>query len=122
MGIAFQIADDALDYYSEENVFGKKNGKDFFEGKVTLPVILLYEKSNESERVLLKSIFKKIKRTHEDLKLVTSLMKKYKSIDECFKRGEHFSNLSFDALKIFRPSAEKNILQNIVSFCINRNY
>ena len=72
--------------------------------------------------MLLKSIFKKIKRTDEDLKLVTSLMKEYKSIDECFKRGEHFSNLSFDALKIFRPSAEKNILQNIVSFCINRNY
>mgnify|MGYP001161495572 FL=1 len=122
LGIAFQIADDALDYYSEENVFGKKIGKDFFEGKVTLPVILLYEKSNENERALLKSIFKKIKRTHEDLKLVISLMKKYKSIDECFKRGEHFSNVSFDALKIFRPSAEKNILQNIVSFCINRNY
>ena len=49
-------------------------------------------------------------------------MKKYKSINECFKRAEHFSNLSFDALKIFRPSNEKNIMQNIVSFCINRNY
>jgi octaprenyl-diphosphate synthase len=87
-----------------------------------LPVILLYEKSNENERVLLKSIFKKRKRTDEDLKWVISSMKKYKSINECFKRAEHFSNLSFDALKIFRPSNEKNIMQNIVSFCINRNY
>ena len=38
LGLAFQIADDALDYNSEEKMFGKKIGKDFYEGKTTLPV------------------------------------------------------------------------------------
>ena len=44
LGLTFQIADDTLDYNSELKVFGKKIGNDFFEGKVTLPIILLYQK------------------------------------------------------------------------------
>ena len=41
LGLAFQIADDALDYYSKEIIFGKQIGKDFYEGKTTLPLIII---------------------------------------------------------------------------------
>ena len=44
LGLTFQIADDTLDYNSDLKVFGKKLGNDFFEGKITLPIILLYQK------------------------------------------------------------------------------
>merc|ERR1711965_7966 len=57
LGLTFQIADDTLDYNSDLKIFGKKIGKDFFEGKITLPVILLFQKINTSEREKLKSIF-----------------------------------------------------------------
>ena len=46
IGLTFQIADDTLDYNSELKLFGKKVGKDFFEGKITLPIILLFQKVN----------------------------------------------------------------------------
>ena len=46
LGLAFQIADDALDYYSTKTTFGKEIGKDFYEGKVTLPIIFLCQKAN----------------------------------------------------------------------------
>ena len=36
--LAFQIADDALDYFAKEILFGKVVGKDFYEGKTTLPL------------------------------------------------------------------------------------
>ena len=47
LGLAFQIADDALDYYAKEKFFGKEIGKDFYEGKVTLPLITIFQKGNE---------------------------------------------------------------------------
>ena len=66
LGLTFQIADDTLDYNSELKLFGKKIGKDFFEGKVTLPIILLYQKLENSERNSLKEVFNKKERTKED--------------------------------------------------------
>ena len=50
LGLAFQIADDALDYYAKEKLFGQEVGKDFFEGKVTLPLITIFQKGNEEEK------------------------------------------------------------------------
>ncbi len=60
LGLTFQIADDTLDYNSELKLFGKKIGKDFYEGKVTLPIILLFQKANYDEKKKLKDIFSKI--------------------------------------------------------------
>ena len=57
LGLTFQIADDTLDYNSELKLFGKKIGKDFYEGKITLPIILLFQKANSSEKEKLKKIF-----------------------------------------------------------------
>ena len=48
-GSCFQIADDALDYYAEK-FFGKEIGKDFYEGKVTLPLITIFQKGNQEEK------------------------------------------------------------------------
>lgn len=47
LGVAFQIADDALDYSAKQEALGKTIGDDFREGKVTLPVILAYERGNK---------------------------------------------------------------------------
>ena len=55
LGLTFQIADDTLDYNSEINIFGKETGNDFFEGKITLPIILLYQKANDAEKKQIKS-------------------------------------------------------------------
>lgn len=41
LGIAFQIADDLLDFTSDEKILGKAAGADLLEGKLTLPLILL---------------------------------------------------------------------------------
>ena len=62
LGLAFQIADDALDYYAKEKLFGKEIGKDFFEGKVTLPLITVFQKGNEKEKKFLNEIMRKGKK------------------------------------------------------------
>ena len=122
IGLAFQIGDDTLDYYSTKTIFGKEIGKDFFEGKVTLPIILLYQKANLNEKKLLKKIFKKKTRSLNEFYEIQNLLKKYKSIDSCFKRAEYFVNISYNALNIFPPSREKTILQNLTSFSLERTF
>jgi len=122
LGLTFQIADDTLDYNSELKVFGKKIGNDFFEGKVTLPIILLYQKIGSEEKENLKSLFNKVTRNKEELEYVLSLIKKNNIIKECYKKAEHFINLSYNSLSIFEDSKEKNLLKNLTSFSIERNF
>jgi len=122
LGLAFQIADDALDYYSNENIFGKKIGKDFFEGKVTFPLIFVYQKSDTREKKIIENFFNKTKRTQEEFNQIQFLVKKYDVINTCFERAEYFVNLSSSALNIFQPSKEKMILQNLTSFSLERSF
>jgi octaprenyl-diphosphate synthase len=49
LGIAFQIADDVLDYSGAQERLGKTVGDDFREGKVTLPVILAMEGADNAQ-------------------------------------------------------------------------
>jgi len=50
LGRAFQICDDALDYLSDAGTMGKNAGDDFYEGKITLPVIFAYQGGSPEER------------------------------------------------------------------------
>ena len=122
LGLAFQIADDALDYYGKDKFFGKEIGKDFFEGKVTLPLIIVFQKGNDEERSFLLDILKKEKRTEDDFSETLALLNKYKAIEASMKRAEYFVNVSYDSLGIFPNSEEKRILQNLTSFSLNRTF
>ena len=122
LGLAFQIADDALDYFSSKKIFGKEIGKDFYEGKTTLPLIIIFQRSKSEERTFLKEIFKKKKRSEDDFSETLSLINKYKAVQATFKRAEYFVNIAYDALGIFEYSEEKKILQNLAEFSLNRSY
>jgi len=122
LGLTFQIADDTLDYNSELKLFGKEIGNDFYEGKITLPVILLYQKATSNEKRELKYFFEKKERSEAELKTVLSMIKKYDIISDCYRKAEYFINLASNALTIFEESKEKDILQNLTSFTLERTF
>ena len=122
LGLTFQIADDILDYNSELKLFGKKIGNDFYEGKITLPVILLSQQINNIEKQSLKDIFKKNKRSENDLKFTLDLILKYKIIKQCYKKAEHFISLASGSLSIFPDSEEKKVLENLTTFSLERSF
>jgi len=122
LGLTFQIADDTLDYNSDIKLFGKKIGQDFFEGKITLPIILLFQKLDLDEKKLLIKIFKKDMRDKDDFNKIISLIKKYKIINECYQKAQHYINLASNSLTVFKDSKEKNILKNLTSFSLSRNF
>ena len=122
LGLTFQIADDALDYSSELKLFGKKIGNDFYEGKITLPIIVLFQKIDSREKEYIKRIFNKSCRSNDELKKVLALIKKYKIIQECYKRAEYFINIASNSLNIFEESKEKDILKNLTYFSLERSF
>ena len=122
LGLTFQIADDTLDYNSDLKFFGKKIGKDFYEGKVTLPIILLFQKANNQEKESLKDTFLKNARDENDLNYTLSLIKKYDVIKDCYQKAQHYINLASNSLSVFNDCEEKNILENLTSFSLSRNF
>ena len=122
LGLTFQIADDTLDYNSELKLFGKNIGQDFYEGKITLPIILLFQKANKDEKETLKKTFAKEERNQNDLNYTISLIKKYDIINSCYQKAKHYINLSSNSLSVFKDSEEKNILENLTSFSLSRNF
>jgi octaprenyl-diphosphate synthase len=122
LGLTFQIADDTLDYNSELKLFGKEIGQDFYEGKITLPIILLFQKADNKEKEDLKNIFSKDKRTEDNLNYTLTLIKKYNVIKACYQKAQHYINLASNSLSVFNNCEEKNILENLTSFSLARNF
>ena len=88
-GMAFQLSDDVLDYFGDSSKMGKSVGKDFFEGKVTYPVIHCFKKSDKKSKKIIAKLFFKRKRSKKDLAVLLNLMKKtntYKSSIEFVRK------------------------------------
>ena len=94
-----------MDYYAKEKLFGKEQVKIFLEGKVTLPLITIFQKGNEEEKNFLTEVMHNKKRTEENFRETLALINKYKAVEATFKKAEFFVNVSFDALAIF-PDTE----------------
>ena len=122
LGLTFQIADDTLDYNAELKLFGKKIGQDFFEGKITLPIILLYQKLEIREKNKLINIFNKDTRDKDDLDKTIALINKHKIINECYQKAQHYINLASNSLSVFADTKEKEILKELTTFSLSRSF
>jgi octaprenyl-diphosphate synthase len=122
LGLTFQIADDTLDYNSEIKFFGKKIGQDFFEGKITLPIILLFQKIDNNEKKNLTKIFEKKDKSIEDFNIIISFINKYNILNECYQKAQHYINLASNSLSVFEDTKEKIIFKNLTSFSLSRNF
>ena len=112
----------SLDYNSDLKLFGKKIGQDFFEGKITLPIILLFQKIDIDEKKLLIEFFEKDLRDKKDFNKIIILIKKYDIINECYQKAQHYINLASNSLTVFKDSNEKRILKSLTSFSLARNF
>ena len=65
--MAFQLADDLLDYGGSSAALGKNTGDDFREGKVTLPVILAFSRGDDAARAFWRRTIARGKQEEGDL-------------------------------------------------------
>src|ERR1043165_3168656 len=55
-GTAYQVHDDCIDLFGSEAAAGKSLGTDLAKGKLTLPVLLVWERADEKDRVRLREL------------------------------------------------------------------
>ncbi len=120
LGIAYQIIDDTLDYFSNFKTSGKNAGNDLKEGKMSLPLIICYRRCNKSEKKLVEYIIGKNSTNQNDFRKIISLMEKYNVRNDCIKKAIHFSIMAKDSLGIFPNSVEKTKFLNLVDYLVHR--
>ena len=74
LGLAFQLADDALDYGGSSEALGKNAGDDFREGKVTLPLLLAIARTRGREDAFWERTINKGERTEDDFRRARELI------------------------------------------------
>ncbi len=121
LGIAYQIIDDTLDYFSEFKLSGKQPGNDLKEGKMSLPLILCYKRCDRREKRIVEFIISKDLNTRNDFKKVVELMNKYNVKEDCITKAKHFSTMAKDSLGIFSESQEKEKLLDLTDFLTERS-
>ncbi|MES2214420.1 MAG: polyprenyl synthetase family protein [Pseudomonadota bacterium] len=122
LGAVFQVMDDLLDYFGDKTSTGKNTGDDFFEGKVTLPVILACEQSSSEEKKFLEEALFTESVDHSAFKEVVLLMKKYKIQEQI---AEYMESLVSDGLsslaQIQGKDPYKKHLISLMRYAASRN-
>lgn len=121
LGMAFQIRDDILDIFGNEEKFGKKIGKDIEERKLGNIVILsaLAELSKLDKEKILKIIRKKeIK--NKDIKEAIKLIKKTQACEKACGLAEEFSAKAKKQLKLLPQNKWNKALESLADFVIQR--
>ncbi|HMR33399.1 MAG TPA: polyprenyl synthetase family protein [Geminicoccaceae bacterium] len=122
LGIAFQLIDDALDYSAKEALLGKTVGDDFREGKITLPILIAYERGDEEERQFWRTTLEDLRQDPGDLERAQSLLYRHAALELTVQRARGFGDAARRALSVFPYSRHKQALLDLVDFCIDRAY
>ena len=120
LGIAYQLVDDALDYFAREATLGKAIGDDFREGKLTLPVVLSFRRGDEEERGFWRRTMEDGEQAPGDFEHAVALMERHGAIRDTLERARHYGAMARDSLAIFPDGAAKDSLRDVVDFCIRR--
>jgi len=118
-GIAFQMADDILDYMAGEGDLGKKIGKDLDEGKVTLPLIVLLRSVTESEREEVEGIVG-AGPTEKGLERIMQLFDRYDTLKESMERARTLIAEAKAELLVFPESASRENLLEMADYALAR--
>ena len=113
LGIAFQIQDDILDYYGDENLTGKKVGKDYEEGKFTLPIIIALRNTDDENNKKILSLFRNNKKNQ-----FSEVLEILEKVDTYEKMQNVFMSYAKDCMKELENVPQnhyRDALEDIVS-------
>jgi octaprenyl-diphosphate synthase len=121
-GMAFQLSDDYLDYFGDSKKMGKNIGKDFFEGKITYPLIHCIRNSSKSDQAFLNKILKKKKRNKSEFLKVQKIMELCNTKLESIKFTNKYLKKAQNSIKRFERDSDKVYLDNLINYILIRDH
>jgi octaprenyl-diphosphate synthase len=120
LGIAFQIADDLLDYGGSAAVIGKNTGDDFRERKVTLPVIKAVAAADAEERAFWVRVIEKGSQSEGDLAHAMSLMERHGAMEAARIEAHGWAEKARVALTAVPDHPLRPVLADLAEYVVSR--
>ncbi len=120
LGMAFQMADDLLDYMASEAQLGKKPGADMREGKLTLPLIHSLANASAEDEQWIKSAISASEFNTDRFESLKEKLIAYKSIEYTEARAQDHVRKAKACLDEFEDCPSKTLLHLIADYSIER--
>jgi octaprenyl-diphosphate synthase len=120
LGMAFQIADDLLDYTADESVTGKPAGLDLREHKVTLPLIAVLPDLQTGERDRIEAFFATPEADEAEISAIVQLVRENGGLDYARARALEFAQNASDAIDDLPPGPALTALKLSIVYAVER--
>ena len=120
LGMAFQLADDLLDYGGSSAALGKNTGDDFREGKVTLPVILAFSRGDTEAQAFWRRTIARGKQEAGDLEQAMAYLRQTNALADTQVAARGHADRALEALEGFPAGALQTALEDIAEFVVGR--
>ena len=120
LGMAFQIADDLLDYTEQEAVTGKPSGNDLKEHKVTLPLISAMSQLSKAQRKQVDALFNDPTPGDVAIAEVVGIVTECGGLEYARRKGEEFAQEAEAALQTLPASEVRQSLVDALGYVMDR--
>jgi octaprenyl-diphosphate synthase len=120
LGMAFQVADDLIDYTEQEAVTGKPSGNDLKEHKVTLPLIAALPRLSRAQRQRVDALFADPTPSDAAIAEVVGIVTESGGLEYARLEGERFASEAEEALTGLPASDVKQSLSDALAYVMDR--
>jgi len=120
LGMAFQVADDLLDYTEQEAVTGKPSGNDLKEHKVTLPLIAALPRMSRAQRQRVDALFADATPSDAAIAEVVGIVSECGGLESARAEGERYAQEAEEALSGLPASPARESLQDALAYVMDR--
>ena len=121
LGLAFQIADDVLDFTGDPAALGKPVGHDLREGKITLPLIKALAAAPASERETLMGLLQADDQSEADWRDIVRFVEEHDGLKAAGDTAREYARRAQDCLQVLEPSPYRDVLETAVRLVVERN-
>ena len=121
LGLAFQIADDVLDFTGNADILGKPVGHDLREGKITLPLIRALAASLPAERNAIETLLRQPEKTEAEWGQIGAFVERHQGLASARQTARQYGERAEECLKILPASFSRLALQQAARLVVERD-